>query len=296
MYKRQVDTTAPTAPTGLTVTGTTATTVTLTWTASTDAVGVTGYDVYRGTTLVGTVAGTTYTDSGLTAGSGPTYTVRARDAAGNVSAASAAVTAIVRPASDTQAPTVPTALTVAAKTTSSLSLSWTASTDNVGVSGYDVYRGTALVGASSGTAYTDSGLTGGTAYTYTVRARDVAGNTSAASAAVTATTTTGSTGSGAACTAAWHTDNSWNGGFTASVTVTSSGTVATKSWIVTWTWAGSEKVVNGWNATLTSSGAVQTAVNAVYNGSLAPSAATSFGLQGAASGTLAAPVLTCTAT
>jgi len=278
------------------VTGTTATTVTLTWTASTDAVGVTGYDVYRGTTLVGTVAGTTYTDSGLTAGSGPTYTVRARDAAGNVSAASAAVTAIVRPAGDSQAPTVPTALTVGTTTTSSVSLSWTASTDNVGVSGYDVYRGTALVGASSGTAYTDSGLTGGTAYTYTVRARDVAGNTSAASAAVTATTTIGSAGSGAACTAAWHTDNSWNGGFTASVTVTSSGTVATKSWIVTWTWAGSEKVLNGWNATLTSSGAVQTAVNAVYNGPLAPSAATSFGLQGSASGTVTAPTLTCTAT
>jgi beta-glucosidase len=291
-----VDTMAPTVPTGLTVTGTTATTVTLTWTASTDAVGVTGYDVYRGTTLVGTVAGTTYTDSGLTAGSGLTYTVRARDAAGNVSAASAAVTAIVRPVGDTQAPTVPTALTVAATTTSSVSLSWTASTDNVGVSGYDVYRGTALVGTASATTYTDSGLTAGTAYTYTVRARDVAGNTSAASAAVTSTTTTGSTGSGSACTAAWHTDNSWNGGFTASVTVTSSGTVATKSWIVTWTWAGSEKVLNGWNATLTSSGAVQMAVNAVYNGSLAPSAATSFGLQGSASGTVTAPTLTCTAT
>ena len=86
------DTTPPSAPTGLHVTGTTSASVSLAWTASTDNVGVTGYQVYRDGTQVATVPGTSYTDSGLTPSTGHAYTVRARDAAGNQSAASASVT------------------------------------------------------------------------------------------------------------------------------------------------------------------------------------------------------------
>ncbi|WP_424637270.1 discoidin domain-containing protein [Embleya sp. AB8] len=85
------DTTPPSAPTALRVTGTTPTGVSLSWTASTDNVGVTGYDVLRDGVRVGTSTGTTYTDTGLTTGVAYSYTVRARDAAGNVSAPSAAV-------------------------------------------------------------------------------------------------------------------------------------------------------------------------------------------------------------
>lgn len=94
---------------------------------------------------------------------------------------------------DTTAPTAPTGLKSTAKTASSVSLAWTASTDNVGVSGYDVYRNGAKVAASpvSGTTYTDTGLSASTAYSYTVRARDAAGNTSAASAALSVTTDAG---------------------------------------------------------------------------------------------------------
>ncbi|WP_289734455.1 endo-1,4-beta-xylanase [Streptomyces macrolidinus] len=87
------DTTPPSAPSGLTVTGTTATSVSLKWTASTDNVGVTGYDVYRGSTKVGSATSTSYTDTGLTASTTYSYTVKAKDAAGNTSAASSAVTA-----------------------------------------------------------------------------------------------------------------------------------------------------------------------------------------------------------
>ncbi|MEV5987903.1 endo-1,4-beta-xylanase [Streptomyces sp. NPDC052051] len=87
------DTTPPSAPSGLTVTGTTATSVSLKWTASTDNVGVTGYDIYRGSTKVGSATSTSYTDTGLTASSTYSYTVKAKDAAGNTSAASSAVTA-----------------------------------------------------------------------------------------------------------------------------------------------------------------------------------------------------------
>ncbi|WP_432127215.1 cellulase family glycosylhydrolase [Streptomyces sp. bgisy082] len=100
------------------------------------------------------------------------------------------------PGGDTQAPTAPTALTSPAKTSTSVSLSWTASTDNVGVTGYDVYRGGTRVGTSATTSYTDTGLTANTAHTYTVRARDAAGNTSAASAPLQVSTADDTSGGG----------------------------------------------------------------------------------------------------
>ncbi|RKT57215.1 discoidin domain-containing protein [Saccharothrix australiensis] len=84
----------------------------------------------------------------------------------------------VRSGGDTSPPTVPGNLRVTGTTASSASLAWTAATDNVGVAGYDVLRDGVVVGAATGTAYTDSGLAPSTAYDYTVRARDAAGNTS----------------------------------------------------------------------------------------------------------------------
>ncbi|MET8988516.1 glycosyl hydrolase family 18 protein, partial [Nonomuraea wenchangensis] len=192
------DTTAPSVPGNLRSTGVTSTSVSLAWNASTDNVAVTGYEVYRGSTLVTTVTGTTYTDTGLTASTAYTYTVRARDAAGNRSAASAAVTATTSNGggTDTTAPSVPGNLRSTGVTSSSVSLAWNASTDNVAVTGYEVYRGSTLVATVTDTAYTDTGLAASTAYTYTVRARDAAGNRSAASAAVTATTSNGNGGGG----------------------------------------------------------------------------------------------------
>ncbi|MFF5288844.1 DUF4832 domain-containing protein [Paractinoplanes globisporus] len=88
-----VDTAAPTTPAGLAVTGTTTSSIGLSWNPATDNVGVTGYLVFRNGTQVGTPTGTTFTDSGLPSGSSYTYTVKARDAAGNISAASAPLTA-----------------------------------------------------------------------------------------------------------------------------------------------------------------------------------------------------------
>ncbi len=193
------DKTPPSTPTGLTVTGTTTTTASLSWTASTDNVGVTGYDIYRGTTLAGTSTTTTFTDTGLTANTSYTYTVKARDAAQNVSPASNQVTATTKDGGsgdDKTPPTAPTGLTVTGTTTTTASLSWTASTDNVGVTGYDIYRGTTLAGTSTTTTFTDTGLTANTSYTYTVKARDAAQNVSPASNQVTATTKDGGGGGG----------------------------------------------------------------------------------------------------
>ncbi|MFI7342523.1 fibronectin type III domain-containing protein [Streptomyces sp. NPDC050085] len=93
---------------------------------------------------------------------------------------------------DTQAPTAPTNLTSTGKTSSSVSLSWGASSDNVGVTGYDIYSGGSnKLLTVSGTSATVSGLSPSTAYSFTVKAHDAAGNSSPASNAVSVTTNAG---------------------------------------------------------------------------------------------------------
>ena len=184
------DTTPPSAPTKLTVTGTTSSTASLSWTASTDNVGVTGYKIFRAGVQVGTSTATSYTDTGLTASTTYSYTVSAFDAAGNNSAKSSAASAKTLAPPDTTPPSVPTGLAVTTTTTSSVSLSWKASTDNVGVTGYKIFRAGVQVGTSTAVSYTDSGLAASTTYSYTVSAFDAAGNNSAPSAALQATTLT----------------------------------------------------------------------------------------------------------
>ncbi|MDG6101877.1 fibronectin type III domain-containing protein [Dactylosporangium aurantiacum] len=183
------DCSAPSVPAGLAVGGVTNTSVALSWSPSTDNVGVTGYQVFRDGARVGTVAGTSFTDTGRSPGQTYQYTVRAVDAAGNVSGPSAAVTATTTGcAGDCTAPSAPGGVSASGVTNTSVSLSWSPSTDNVGVTGYEVFRGGVLVGAPTGTSYTDTGLTASTAYSYTVKARDAAGNRSPASNAVSVTT------------------------------------------------------------------------------------------------------------
>lgn len=182
------DSTAPTAPVGLSATlaGTTAN---LSWTASSDDVGVAGYRVSRnGATLPGTVTGTAFADSGLPAGT-HAYTVTAVDAAGNVSAASNTASVTIAspepPAADTAAPTVPANLT-AVLTGTTADLSWTPSTDDTAVTGYRITRNGAVHTTVLNPFYNNSGLAVGT-YSYTVAALDGAGNRSAESNIVSVT-------------------------------------------------------------------------------------------------------------
>ncbi|WP_131740853.1 glycosyl hydrolase family 18 protein [Actinomadura roseirufa] len=95
------------------------------------------------------------------------------------------------PENDKQAPTAPGDLRATGKSATTVSLAWNASTDNVGVTGYDIYNGATKADTVAGTSATVSGLTPKTAYSFTVRARDAAGNTSDASGPVSVTTDEG---------------------------------------------------------------------------------------------------------
>ena len=184
------DTTPPSTPTNVTASSIQTTTATISWTASTDDVGVTGYEVFEDGVSQGTTAGTSFNATGLSPGTTYTYAVSAFDAAGNNSGLGS-TSFTTQTAADTQAPTVPTNLSVVAVGNTTVDLSWTASSDNVGVTGYDVYEGANLAGTTTSTSFQVTGLTASTTYSFTVRAKDAAGNVSAASAAVSATTTGG---------------------------------------------------------------------------------------------------------
>lgn len=175
------DTAAPTAPTGLNASAIAITSVGLTWAASADNVGVSGYRIYRNGAQVGTSASTNYTITGLTANTAYNFSVAAVDAAGNLSAQSSAISAQTLP--DTIAPSVPGVPTSSDKTITSITINWTASTDNIGVTGYRVYRNGTQVGTPTATSFTDQGLTPSTTYAYTVAAVDGSNNASAQSAA-----------------------------------------------------------------------------------------------------------------
>jgi len=176
------DVTPPSVPDNVRKTGSTITSISLAWDAASDDVGIAGYRVYRDGVLVGSPGGTTFTDTGLAVGSSYTYSVTARDAAGNQSAQSAPFS--TSSSTDTTPPTTPTNLHTTAILDSSVSLAWTAPTDDVAVTGYKIYRDGALVGTSATVSYTDSGLSPATNYSYAVRAYDAASNTSAASASL----------------------------------------------------------------------------------------------------------------
>jgi chitodextrinase len=180
------DSQAPSAPSNVSVTGSTTGSLSMSWSASTDNVGVTGYTVYNAGNQVGTTNGTSYTVTGLACGATYTLSVDAFDALGNHSSKTN-VTGSTAACPDGQAPTVPGSVAVSSKDATTATLTWTASTDNVGVAGYTVYNGSNTAGTTAGTSYTVTGLSCGSTYTIAVDAFDAAGNHSAKSS-VTVTT------------------------------------------------------------------------------------------------------------
>ena len=185
-FATPLDDAAPSTPANLDAQVTGDDGIRLTWDASTDNVGVTGYEVYRDGELLALTAGdvTSYTDQPVSIETAYEYTVRAIDLLENRSGASDAVTATVP---DTEPPATPQDL-VADVTSGHVELSWSASTDNLGVAGYEIYRdGQLHATVGNVTSYTDASVDVETRYEYAVRARDSRGNRSGASNAVPAT-------------------------------------------------------------------------------------------------------------
>ena len=178
--------TPPSAPTGLAATNVATTSVTVNWTASTDNVGVAGYNLFSDGVAAGTATAPVTTFLNLSCGASHTFGVEAFDAAGNVSPRTS-VTVSTLSCPDTAAPSAPAAFAAGATTTSSIATSWAASSDNVGVAGYTLYKDGIAAGTATGTSFAFTGLLCGTTYTLGVEAFDAAGNVSARSTLVKST-------------------------------------------------------------------------------------------------------------
>lgn len=185
------DTQAPSLPAGLSASAVSTSTFTLNWNASTDNTGVDFYEVFKGGVSIGTTANTTFIVTGLTAPVTYSMTVKATDLLGNVTAASVAlpVTTVV----DATAPSVPSSLSSSSVLTTSFTLNWAASTDNVAVSGYDVYKDGVLFGSSATNSLAITGLVSGKTYSMTVKAKDAVGNISSSSSILRVQTVIAST-------------------------------------------------------------------------------------------------------
>ncbi|NUT47139.1 MAG: cellulose-binding protein [Saccharothrix sp.] len=189
---------------------------------------------------------------------------------------------------DTEAPTAPGTPTATASSTS-VSLSWAAASDNQAVSGYTVYREAGAtdvaVATSTGTTATVTGLTADTAYQFYVVARDGAGNTSPPSTAVSVRTTSGGTTTPGACAVTYSVPSSWSGGFTANVTVKNTGTSAVNAWQLVWDLPSGQGITQAWSAEVAVASGKATAKGASWNQNIQPGQSVNFGFNGTSQGT-----------
>mgnify|MGYP000205644326 CR=1 FL=1 len=184
------DTTAPTAPTGLSVTVISKNLIDLSWNKSTDAVGVTGYKIYRDGSLLKSANSTAVSEYGLVPNTNYCYEVSAFDAAKNESLKSSKICKQTFAEPDITPPTTPTGLTATAISTSQINLSWNPSADAVLVSEYRVFRDGKRIETLFDTSTTNAGLSPNTQYCYTVLAVDSSSNKSPKSDQACATTQT----------------------------------------------------------------------------------------------------------
>lgn len=187
---------------------------------------------------------------------------------------------------DTSAPTAPTGLVASSPTTSSISLSWAASSDDVGVAEYYVYQGSSRVATTAATAATVTGLAPGTSYTFTVRAADAAGNLSAPSEATTASTASAAT---EPLGAAFTKTSDWGSGFVGRYAISNEGAAAVGGWTLEFDLPSSETITSAWSAKLSRSGNHYTLTDESWTHDVAPGSSVQIGFQGAYSGDFAAP-------
>ena len=179
----------PTVPANLIASAVSDSQINLNWDASSDNVGVAGYEIFRDGTKIALTNATSFYNMGLSASTTYSYTIRAYDEAGNTSADSNTVYATTWASqADTSSPTVPNNLTASTISSSEINLSWDASSDNVGVLAYSIFRDGNKIADTTNTSFSDIGLSSSTNYSYKIKAYDEAGNTSAFSNTVSATT------------------------------------------------------------------------------------------------------------
>jgi lysophospholipase L1-like esterase len=200
---------------------------------------------------------------------------------------------------DITPPTVPGTPVATAVTSTSVSLSWTASVDNVGVAGYDIFRASgtsggtfASVGTSTTNSFTNTGLTAATTFRYQVRARDAAGAVSAFSQPVTVTTLPASTGG---CSATYKIVNSWPGAFQGEVTVANPGTATITSWTVVLTFPSGVTITQMWGGTFSPASGTVT-VKPTYTATVGAGQSVVFGFLANASGSAGATATASCAT
>jgi chitodextrinase len=182
------DTTPPSTPANLSATVISPSQINLSWSASTDNVGVASYEVFRNGSQITTTTQTSFSDTTVVPGVQYTYAVAAMDAAGNTSSQSVPVTIATSSGTDSTPPSIPTNLQSSNVSSTSLTVTWSSSTDNVAVAGYRVYRNGTQVGTTAAASYNDTNLVASTTYTYTVAAYDTSNNVSAQSNQLLVTT------------------------------------------------------------------------------------------------------------
>ncbi|MFE7434089.1 cellulase family glycosylhydrolase [Streptomyces tendae] len=196
-------------------------------------------------------------------------------------------------APDTQAPTAPGSPTATAVTDSSVTLGWTAATDDTAVTGYDVVRlgdGTeTTVASSTTTTATVTGLTPGTAYTFAVRARDAAGNRSAASPAVEVTTDEGGGTPGGACSVGYRVVGEWPGGFQGEIAVRNTGSTAVGPWTLAFAFTEGQAITNMWGGTATQNAGAVSVAPASYTATIPAGGTVTLGFTAQKGGTNTAP-------
>jgi endonuclease I/chitodextrinase len=189
-YYKKTDTEAPNAPTSVSLNNITFNSINISWYASNDNIGVTGYNVYVNGILTAQTSSsiTNTTISNLNTNTNYKFTIVAKDLINNKSTSA---TINGKTLEDTQAPTIPEGLVVSNETDSSFKISWTASTDNNAVSSYDVFVDDVLNATSTAIFYTVAGLEISRTYKVAIVAKDIDNNPSAKSTSINATTTAG---------------------------------------------------------------------------------------------------------
>jgi cellulose 1,4-beta-cellobiosidase len=298
----------PTVPGDLRVTAVTSTSVTLAWTASAPGCcAVAGYDItwtqafndVVSTQVLGNV--TTYTFTTIRPATQYNFRVSARDDAGHRSNSSNSVT-VITPVTDsgpdTTPPSAPTGLTLGGVTAAGAALSWSGSTDDAGVTGYNVYRFdglyiSTLLATVTGTSYTAQ-LGPSSFNLFYVRARDAVGNVSLASNTVSAyptppTASPSPTPRPPACRVTYAVSSQWAGGFVADVKVTNLTQTAVTGWTLTFPFGGDQRIAAAWNADFRQTGTTVTLTNENWNRVIPAGGSASAGILGRWTTSNAAP-------